>query len=277
MGLFKRCSDWSIVQHYFYTTRRILTEMSLEATLWAWDLDIQPVTKLVLLAIADYCGSEQTAWPSYETISKRTGLDRRTIIRHCKALEEAGHISINKRKIEKTKNCSNLYQLHVSEQYLNRKRVSVSQSQGRGTQSVNSDSLPLGSDSLPLSGRGTESPKPTNIEPNKEPNIKPIKNVDKKDFELEIPKYFDIELWEEYLKNRKALKCKNTPRALKSLINKIQKIEDVKQGAGMEALEEANSRGWKSVVNPFEQKPFMNNKGFKQQAPIAESRKIRKF
>ena len=255
--------------------------MSLEATLWAWDLDIQPVTKLVLLAIADYCGSEQTAWPSYETISKRTGLDRRTIIRHCKVLEEAGHISINKRKIEKTKNCSNLYQLHVSEQYLNRKRVSVSQSQGSDTQSVNSDSLPLGSDTLPLSGRGTESPKPTNIEPNIEPNIKPnikpIKNVDKKDFELEIPKYFDIELWEEYLKNRKALKCKNTPRALKSLINKIQTIEDIKPGAGMEALEEANSRGWKSVVNPFEQKPFINNNGFKQQATKFEQRNIRKL
>ena len=94
---------------------------------------------------------------------------------------------------------------------------------------------------------------------------------------VEIPEYFDMELWNEYLKNRKSMKVKNTPRALKTLINKIQKIEDIKQGAGMEALEEANSRGWKSVVDPFEQKPFMNNKGFKQQAPIAESRKIKKF
>jgi DNA-binding MarR family transcriptional regulator len=87
--------------------------MSLEATLWAWDLDIQPVTKLVLLAIADYCGADQTAWPSYETISKRTRLDRRTIIRHCKKLEQLGLISIHKRKIKKDVNASNVYKLHV--------------------------------------------------------------------------------------------------------------------------------------------------------------------
>ena len=125
--------------------------MSLEATLWAWDLEVPPVTKLVLLAIADYCGADQTAWPSYETLSKRTKLDRRTIIRHCKNLEKLGHITIHKRKIKKDTNASNVYELHLAEQYINRSRGSVSQS--------------LGSVSQSLGGSVRESPKPTNIEP----------------------------------------------------------------------------------------------------------------
>lgn len=142
---------------------------------------------------------------------------------------------------------------------------------------VKRTTLPTYWKSVNRESRQSENPQLINNNNNKYQNNNNNNNNKASGDAVEIPEYFDLELWEEYLKNRKSMKVKNTPRALKTLINKIQKIEDIKQGAGMEALEEANSRGWKSVVDPFEQKPFMNSKGFKQQSDACEPRKIRKL
>lgn len=63
----------------------------------------------------------------------------------------------------------------------------------------------------------------------------------------------NLELWEEFLKNRKRLRASNTPAALKTLINKIERFQQ--QGHDANALvETANERGWKSVFEPDQPK-----------------------
>jgi hypothetical protein len=56
-------------------------------------------------------------------------------------------------------------------------------------------------------------------------------------------------LWVEFLANRKRLKAANTPAAINTLINKIEKLH--LQGHDANTLvETANERGWKSVFEP---------------------------
>lgn len=68
--------------------------MSLDATRWAWQQKgLSPSEKLILLALADRCGADDTAYPSYQTLVDDTGLDRKTIWSALRRLEEAGIIS----------------------------------------------------------------------------------------------------------------------------------------------------------------------------------------
>jgi len=59
----------------------------------------------------------------------------------------------------------------------------------------------------------------------------------------------DKGLWNEYIKTRKRLKATNTPRGLKTLLNRIEKF--VSQGrCATSMIEEANAQGWKTVYEP---------------------------
>lgn len=145
--------------------------MSAKATFWAWGIELPAATKLVLLSLSNYANDQDEAWPSYETMSKSCGMDRRTVIRHCAKLEDMGLISIKKRKIKKDQNTSNIYKLLIQIE----------------PQGVVSESHHLVSESHQGSVR--ESPKP-NKEPNKE-NIYTSKAAEPKaDYEA-IP-YKDI-------------------------------------------------------------------------------------
>jgi len=83
-------------------------------------------------------------------------------------------------------------------------------------------------------------------------NIKKIKTKEKASTtpEFSLPDYIEKELWDEYMVERKRLKCSSTPRALKTLLNKLVKIESGCKGAAMIALENANEAGYKSVFAP---------------------------
>lgn len=68
--------------------------MSLRATSWAWEQQLPPSGKLVLLALADRADDHgRHSWPSAGTLGKRTGLDARTVRRVLRSLETAGLIS----------------------------------------------------------------------------------------------------------------------------------------------------------------------------------------
>lgn len=56
----------------------------------------------------------------------------------------------------------------------------------------------------------------------------------------------DIILWKDYLGMRKRLKAQNTPRGLRTLLNKIEKHVQEGENAN-ELIEAAYSNGWKSV------------------------------
>lgn len=56
----------------------------------------KPVAKLVMLAIADNADDfGENSWQSFETISKKASVERRSVIRIVKGLIEAGYLSIN--------------------------------------------------------------------------------------------------------------------------------------------------------------------------------------
>lgn len=55
--------------------------MSVDATRWAWSVDVSSSTKrLVLLALADRAGEEHTCYPSAMRMVKDTNLNRKTVL-----------------------------------------------------------------------------------------------------------------------------------------------------------------------------------------------------
>lgn len=55
--------------------------MSVDATRWAWEVEVSSATKrLVLLALADRAGEEHTCYPSAVRMALDTSLDRKTIL-----------------------------------------------------------------------------------------------------------------------------------------------------------------------------------------------------
>ena len=106
-----------------------------------------------------------------------------------------------------------------------------------------------GREKNPQGGREKNPPNKITIDKdtsNKNTNLKAIDNSNV----IPLPEWLDTELWYEFLGNRKKLKCSNSPRSIKTLINKLKKLEGSSSGSGNEALENANVHGWKSIYPP---------------------------
>ena len=65
--------------------------------------------KLVLLAISDHLGSNDTAWPSVPRLMRRCGAGRNTVLRGLKELEDIGAI-----KVHRPAGGSNRYQIQIA-------------------------------------------------------------------------------------------------------------------------------------------------------------------
>jgi len=85
--------------------------MSLKASAWAWDMPVNGLTKLVLLAIADYAGRENaSAWPSLDTLATRCGISRATAVRAVRELQDKKLLEVESRA-----NRTNLYRLPLAD------------------------------------------------------------------------------------------------------------------------------------------------------------------
>lgn len=86
--------------------------MSWRATSWAAEQKTgSPISKLVLLKLADNANDEGICWPSLETIAAHTELSRRTVQDHLARLEAMGKIAIEERKAETGASLANRYRL----------------------------------------------------------------------------------------------------------------------------------------------------------------------
>lgn len=72
--------------------------MSVKNITWAWTTELPPIQKLVLLALADHSNDQDnTCWPSFTHLEKKTGLSRPTVskaiqeLTKCLALEKVGN------------------------------------------------------------------------------------------------------------------------------------------------------------------------------------------
>jgi hypothetical protein len=87
--------------------------MSVQAVTWAFDQQIRPAgTKLVLIALADYCGEENVAFPSITTLTRKTTQDWRTVTRALDSLEKLGLIVDSGERRGATKQIK-VYQLNL--------------------------------------------------------------------------------------------------------------------------------------------------------------------
>ena len=80
----------------------------------AWKVEgLKPSTKFVLIALCDYANKQKlTAWPSHNSIAKRTGLSKSSVQRAIKCLSDHGLLSCTNRSDEKGCKQTNLYQIN---------------------------------------------------------------------------------------------------------------------------------------------------------------------
>ena len=65
----------------------------------------------VYAALARFANQDQECWPTYRTITDRTGVSRRQIVREIEKLEALGIISVTRRVDDKGQRTSHLYAL----------------------------------------------------------------------------------------------------------------------------------------------------------------------
>ena len=89
--------------------------MSYKVQNLAWKVEgLKPSTKFVLIALCDYANKQKfTAWPSHNSIAKRTGLSVSSVQRAIKSLCDLGLLSYRNR-YEKGHKLTNLYQINFS-------------------------------------------------------------------------------------------------------------------------------------------------------------------
>ena len=88
--------------------------MSVAATNWVWLLNLKPVQKIILLALADVSDEKGYCWPSLEYLAKKTNMDKRSIQRTIKLLQKMEIINIKTRFIKDKIQTSNGYYLNLS-------------------------------------------------------------------------------------------------------------------------------------------------------------------
>ena len=85
----------------------------------AWKVEgLKPSTKFVLIALCDYANKQKfIAWPSHNSIAKRTGLSVSSVQRAIKSLCDLGLLSYRNRYDERGHKLTNLYQINFSRLY----------------------------------------------------------------------------------------------------------------------------------------------------------------
>lgn len=59
----------------------------------AWQTNLPPMERFILVAMADHANTDGIAWPSVARLSERTGATERTIYRAMKVLRDEGHLT----------------------------------------------------------------------------------------------------------------------------------------------------------------------------------------
>ena len=83
--------------------------MSIKVMAWAWEQEIKPITKIVLLALADHADDDGICWPGIKSIAAKCGLHRVSIQRHIAELIDSGMLKKEFRTAENGRQTSNLY------------------------------------------------------------------------------------------------------------------------------------------------------------------------
>ncbi|WP_340676205.1 helix-turn-helix domain-containing protein [Paraperlucidibaca sp.] len=117
--------------------------MSIKLMSSVFELSLRPADKLVLLALADHADDEGSAWPSIETLAKKSSTSRRTVLRILKELEQSGLLTRQKRSRKNGSRTSSLYKLFLGDNLSPRKVNKVSPNGTTGVSNQVSDGVIL--------------------------------------------------------------------------------------------------------------------------------------
>jgi hypothetical protein len=204
--------------------------MSFEAAAWAIKAETGNSTqKLVLIIISD-CISGETGigWPSVDYIAKHCMCSPASVRRAIKELVSQGLLTVEEKKGRSNIYRVNEYPLQIDTPLQN--ATPISNDRG-GCHSI---------------------------------AAKPQKQKAEVLNQSLTNKYIEDDLWNEFLAIRKKVKAVNSPRALKTLLNKIEKFQQ--QGHDVNALvETAIINSWKDIYLPRMEKNYGNRQPNNQQ------------
>lgn len=86
--------------------------MSHKASNWAFDQQLEPRYKIILLALADYADADGYCYPGQQALVRRCSMSESTLRRGLKYLEEIGLISRERRNSENGQRKTDGYQLN---------------------------------------------------------------------------------------------------------------------------------------------------------------------
>lgn len=186
--------------------------MSVDATRWAWQNGNNPRQKLVLLALADRANEAGICFPSTKRLEADTMMDRKTIFKVIKELEQHGLLTV-----ERDQGKGNIYRLiGVPHREDSHSSATTKTSAKKGTSHKNGTSAKNGTTPVPKTvpdqyqKRDTEPKKnlKTNLTKEKIPKRKPTTIS----FE-NLPTGISVEAAEAFIDYRKTMKKPLTQRA----------------------------------------------------------------
>lgn len=87
--------------------------MSIRAMNWAWEQDVAPSTKLILLALADHADNDGVCWPGVKSVAEKCRLSKQSVRYHIRALIERGLVGSTPRVRKNKSQTSNSYHLGI--------------------------------------------------------------------------------------------------------------------------------------------------------------------
>lgn len=190
-----------------------------------WDMDFSPVEKLILLAVADWANDDGVAWPSIAKLAKKTGCGERTVQRTLRAAEKSGLIT---RHENPGKGCSY--------------RIDPRHTGTPATQAPVPESAPTPATLAPNTLGNTSSQKTSSSS----------KARASKSDDFPKPDWADPQVWDDWLKVRKAKGATNTATAHKGFLEDIARYADAEWPPGR-ILEHAVRKNWRGIYDPREQ------------------------
>lgn len=228
--------------------------MSHVLTSIVWELNIPSAQKLVLLELADRVRDDRgdgLAWPSLTTLARRTGLNRRTVIRALEALERAGLVRVMRRQ---GRGSTYLLTLPAEGQTDRGQRVTTSMADQ--CHDVTSDDADQCHGVQDQCHGVTDQCHPvtlTVIEPEESRKgiVVPITRRAERADPFPRPEWADPQVWSDFLANRKAKRCPNTATAYARLLRDIERLASP-EWPPARLLELATARGWAGIYEPRE-------------------------
>lgn len=87
--------------------------MSVKAMAWAWEQELKPGPKFVLVALADHADGSGICWPGHELIAEKCGFSRQTVVEHIGLLTSGGWVRAERTKDSKGREGKSRYFLQM--------------------------------------------------------------------------------------------------------------------------------------------------------------------